>query len=170
MRREDRRVVGVIRRPEEDRLGRRRDRRQQGIRPVAHLGVGQRVGRLDLVAMHQRDDRDGLGAWRGVGRDDDQRLLVGVVGVGVPPRAVECPRVERGRPRVLGGETVPGCRRDVREEAPLSSQAWRGDIGVGVVGKGRSGPGTGGLRVERGDGHRREDTSERAGWLLAQRR
>ena len=61
---QDRRVVGVVRGAEEDRRGRRRDRRQLEIGAVAHLGVGQLVARLDLVAMHQRHDGQRLGVRR----------------------------------------------------------------------------------------------------------
>ena len=55
---EDRRVVGVVRGAEEDGRGGRRDRRQLDVGAVAHLRVGDRVARLDLVAMHERHDRD----------------------------------------------------------------------------------------------------------------
>ena len=55
---QDGRVVGVIRRPEEDGGRRRRDGRQVRVRAVAKGRVDERVARLDLVAMHERDDRD----------------------------------------------------------------------------------------------------------------
>ena len=64
---------------------RRRRRRSRSARPasagrraVAHRRVGGRVARLDLVAVHERHDRDRIRAGRRIGRHDDERLLVGV--------------------------------------------------------------------------------------------
>ena len=57
---EDRRVVRVVGRPEEDGLRGGRHGRQGDRVAVADLRRGARVVRLDLVAMHERDDRDGL--------------------------------------------------------------------------------------------------------------
>ena len=144
------RVIGVVGRPEEDGLRRWLDRREleSGSRP--HRRAGQRVARLDLVTVHERHDRDGLRAGRLTGIDDDQRLLVGVLAVRIPPRPVEGPLREGRRPRVPFGEAVPGGLGDGVERPVLGAQgASRGGFG----GRSVCGTRTGGLRVERGGGH-----------------
>ena len=89
-RRQDRGVVGVVRGTEEHRRRGGIDPRQLQRVAVAHRRVGQRVGGLHLVAVHQRDDRPGFVAVRPV-RADEQRFLVGVVPEGVPPGSLEGP-------------------------------------------------------------------------------
>ncbi len=118
---EDRGVVGVVGGAEKDGSGRRIDRGQGDRRAVAHRGVGQRVGGLHLVAMHQRDDRHRVVAGRPVGTDD-QRLVMRVRPVGVPPRALEGPTGEDRRPGGPGCQGIPGRLGDVGHGAPLGVQ------------------------------------------------
>ena len=116
------RVVGVVARPEVDRAGGRRHGRERQRLAVPDHRVGRRVGRLDDVSVHQRHDRD-----RPIGRvargvDDDQRLVVGVLAVRVPPRSMEGPRGERRGVRVQNGQLVPGGSIDVVKRSPLGDQ------------------------------------------------
>ena len=67
------------------------DRRQVEVGAVAHPRVGDRVARLDLVAMHERHDRDRLGIGPGIGPAQDERLLVRVRAIGIPPGTLEGP-------------------------------------------------------------------------------
>ena len=83
---------------------------------MAHRRAGRRIGRLHLVAMHERHDRHRLAVVTVVPADDE-RLVMGVVAVRVPPRSMERPRRERRRPGVGGSQAVPGLARD-RIEGP----------------------------------------------------
>ena len=144
------RVISVVGRPEEDGLRRRLDRGEleAGSRP--HRRSGQRVARLDLMTVHERRDRDRLRARWLTGIDDDQRLLVGVLAVCIPPRPMEGPLREGRRPWVPFGEAVPRCFGDGVERPVLGAQrASRGGFG----GRSVHGTRTGGLRGERGGGH-----------------
>ena len=156
---EDRGVVGVVRGAEEDRLRGRRDRGQTGVVAMADLRGGGGVGGLDLVAVHERHDRDEVARLRPARgtarRGDDEGLVVGALPVGVPPRPLEGPRRERRRPRVAGGEGVPRRAGDRAEGASLDSQGSGGSgriTGVlGLSGGGRAR--TGWLRVGSVGGH-----------------
>jgi hypothetical protein len=57
---EDRGVIAVVRRAEEDRLRLRTDRGQLVPGVGAEAGVEGRILGFDLVAMHERDDGDEL--------------------------------------------------------------------------------------------------------------
>ena len=144
---QDRGVVGVVRGPEEDRGRGRLDRRELGARLVAHRRVGQRVARLDLVAVHERDDRDRLAA--GPVGADDERLLVGVVAVRVPPGALEGPAGERAWP------TASGRRCRSQASRPMSRtfrrSVWRGPVveWLGAAFRVWPGPDTGAPRASR---------------------
>ncbi len=146
---QDRRVVRVIRGAEEDRGRGRLDRGELGARLVAHRRVGQRVARFHLVAVHERHDRDRLAA--GPVRADDERLVMGVVAVGVPPGALDGPAGERRRPWILRGDAVPGLARDVADVSPLGVEGPRRRLTRNRfrVGRGR----TRGLREHGGGGH-----------------
>ena len=102
------RVIRVVAGTEEDCRGVGWDGGQRLALRVADGRVQHEVRRLHLVTVHQRRDRHRGGIVRPVGRDDGQRLLVGVGPVRVPPGAVDGPGGERGGPRVGGGERVPG--------------------------------------------------------------
>ena len=147
---EDRRVVGVVRRAEEDGRRRRRDRRQLGVARRGASSCGWRVARLDLVAVHQRDDGDRLGVRsRAVAGHDDQRLLVRIRAVGVPPGPLERPAGERGRPRTARGQRVPRRTVDLPDRASLDPE-WRAVDGpVDVLCRRR----TGRLCCKGGEGH-----------------
>ncbi len=82
--------------------------------------------------------------------DEDQRLLVRVRAVGVPPRALEGPAGERGRPRVAGGEGVPGRRAGCRRSSGARRAAARPATGRSSRAVGRR---TGRLRVKGQGGH-----------------
>ncbi len=179
-RRQHGRVVGVVAGAHEDRLGVRRDRGQLLARIGPHVGRGDRVAQLDLVAVHERDDRDRGSVRRGVGGHDHQGLLVGVVAVGVPPGPVEGPAAERGRPGGPVGERVPGCRVDQVEWSADGAQRRRvrrrAGRGRAIIRRAGRGAGrevdrlrTGRLHAQGGAGHRAEDSTGRGGrWLRAQ--
>ncbi len=77
---------------------------------VTHVRARALVLGLDLVAVHERHDRDrrraGIAAVGGM--DDRERLLVGVRAEGVPPGAMKGPAAEGRRPGRARGERVPG--------------------------------------------------------------
>ena len=145
-RRQDRGVVGVVRGTEEDRGRRRRDRRQVRRRAPWRIFVwasassGSTSWRCISGTI-----ATGSAPGRRVGRDEDERLLVGVRAVGVPPRTLEGPAGERRRPRAALPRARPrsaaGCRR--------SSGARRasGD-GAGAAVSAAVGLRTGRLRVK----------------------
>ena len=74
---------------------------------MADAGRQLHVTRLHLVAVHERGDRERVRVIGSAGRDEDQRLLVGIGAIAVPPGALERPRAERGRPGVGRGERIP---------------------------------------------------------------
>ena len=125
--------------------------RQVGIGAVAKRRMRGRVARLDLVAMHERDDPDDL-VGSGLA-DDHQRLGMHVVPVGVPPGPMECPVGERCRPWIRGAKRVPDVpgngvevalarragRRD-RSQACQVSQPWGPDRQAPQWQQGRSRP------------------------------
>ena len=145
---QDRRVVGVVAGPEEDRLRRRGDGRRGHVRHAAEAGPEDRVVGLHLVAVHERHDRDGR---PGVGRrrvHHDQRLFVGVRAVGVPPGAVDPPAGEGGRPRAGRGQGVPGRRVDGLEGPADGTQGpWPGACPVARAEAPGTAGGRGGSRV-----------------------
>ena len=152
---QDRRVVGVVRGAEEDRRRGRRDRRQRDLGAVAHLRVGRRVARLDLVAVHERHDRDGLRA----GRPHRPATTTSVSSWAFAAYASHHARwkaqPENGVAHgVAGGEGVPRLARDVVDGA--CARRGSGAASPGSVAR----PGldrrrTGRLRVEASDGHAR---------------
>ena len=162
---QDRRVVGVVRGTEEDRGRGRRHGGELGRRAVAHLGVERSLAGLDLVAVHQREDGHRVRAGSRIGRDEDEGLLVGVGAVRIPPRALEGPAGERGRPRVLRRERIPRRLRDVVDRAALDAQGGWGR-GRGRVAVGRR---TGRLRVE-GQGSHERMLHRNPDWLRRQPR
>ena len=89
---------------------------------VAHRGLGQASSGSTSWRCMSGTIATGSASGRRVGRDDDERLLVGVRAVRVPPRPMEGPAGERRRPRVAGREGVPGRRGDVVDGAPLDLQ------------------------------------------------
>ena len=90
------------------------------------------------MAVHERHDAHETATLARVGGDDDQRLLVRVGAVAVPPRPVERPAREGGRPRVRVDEGVPppparssrtdGARPATRGRPPAGSSCrWPAD-------------------------------------------
>jgi hypothetical protein len=55
----------------------------------AHPGVGGQVGRLDFVTVHEGHDPHRIATGQrhpaGIGRHDHDRLVVGVLAIGIPP-------------------------------------------------------------------------------------
>ena len=131
---EDRRVVGVVRGPEEDGLGGRRDRRQRQVvrRGASSCAVSASVGSTSWRCISGTIATDRAGRRRVT----TQRLLVGVRAVGVPPGPVEGPRRERASPTGCGRERVPGLARDV-VEAPSRRRGERSGRGRWAVRRGR---------------------------------
>ena len=138
---QDRRVVGVVRGAEEDRGRGRRDRGQIGVRAVTQGRVDERIARLDLVPVHERHDPDDLA--RRVASNDDERLLVGVRAVRVPPRSMEGPVGERRRPRSRGAQARPRSRRGMVSRSRRSARSGPAPAAavsrVGVAGPGQAG-------------------------------
>ncbi len=149
--RQHRGVVGVVRGTEQDGRGGRRDRGQVEVGTVAHPRVGDRVARLHLVAMHERHDRDRVGIGRGIGPAQDERLLVRVRAIGIPPGTLEGPAGERGRPRVARGGRVPGLARDIGDRDALDPKVARGRSSFICAGR----RWTGRVRRKGGWGHAR---------------
>ena len=141
---QDRRVVGVVRGAEEDR-GRRRCATgvSSTVGAVAHLRVDRARRRArprgDASAGRSRSGPPPAAASAG---HDDQRLLVGVRAVGVPPRTLERPAGEGRRPRVAGRRGHPrsraGCRRSTRRStrsgARSAGRPWRSRSAAGQAG------------------------------------
>ena len=150
---QDRRVVGVVRGAEEDRGGGRRDRRQLGRRRrgASWCGAAASPGSTSWRCI-SGTMRDRVRAGR---RSDGTRTSVSswaLAAVRIPPRALEGPAGERGRPRVLRARGHPtsraGCRR--------SSGARRARrVGAGAAVASRSAVRTGRLRVKRQGSHAR---------------
>ena len=153
--REERRVVGVVAGAEEHGLGVRRDGGDRGAVLVADRRPQLDVAGLHLVPVHQRDDAHRAGVRPGVRRDDDDRLLVRVRAVRIPPRAMDAPARERGRPGVRIHEAVPVGLLDGIEGATHRTQCGQGHR----RGRPADGRRTGGLAVQRGWGHAREHST-----------
>ena len=113
---QDRRVVGVVGGAEEQGGGGRRDGREvDGVPAVAHLRLGQHVGRLDLVPVHQRDDARS-GRHRAAHRPAPRRACPrGRSHRRRPTRRGGRPSRRTGSPRGCGRRGDPrspaGCRR-----------------------------------------------------------
>ena len=120
------------------------------------------VRRLDLVAVHERDDRrPGRRPVRRRRVEDDQRLLVGVRAVGVPPRPVERPARERRRPRVRAASASQVARgRSRRTDARTAIERGGRQAASRGGRRGLGGPRrTGGLHLDGGAGHGPEDST-----------
>ena len=112
---QDRGVVGVVRRPEEDggrRIG-HRPKRSAGL--VADGRPSRHVSGLELVAVHQRRDADDV--VRGGLVHDHERLVMGGLAVGVPPGPLDAVARERGRGGGAIDQRVPDLRGDRIEGA-----------------------------------------------------
>ena len=173
---EDRRVVGVVRRSEEDGLRGRLDRRERLLVAAADRRTPVGVARLHLVAVHQGQDRDRAGSGRRGRVLDEERLLVGRRAVPIPPGAVEGPAAERRRERAPVHERVPGGRGDLpdrastdREPAGRVARRARPVSGGRGAGDGLDRRRTGGLCVQGAEGHDGEDITGSARSLSAQR-
>ena len=123
--RQDRGVVRVVRGAEEDGRGRRGHRGQFVLVSVTKRRVPFRVGGLDLMTMHEREDGHGIRIRAPGGIEHDRGLVVGIRPVGIPPGAMEGPGGERRGPRCCRGEAVPDGARDVIDGPTLDDQAHR---------------------------------------------
>src|SRR5262245_27372978 len=88
---------------------------------MPQLRLGQLVARLDLMAMHQWHDRDGIPTAWDV-RAQDEGLLVGVVGVRVPPGPLKRPAREWRGPGGACGEGIPAISWDVTDGPRLDTE------------------------------------------------
>ncbi len=130
-------------RPRRRRPWRRGHRRQRRVGAVAHRRVRRGVGRLDLVAVHQRDDRDRVGR-PSAGRRPGPATRVS--SWAFAPYASHHARWnaqpgERGRPRRLGSERVPGRGRDARRRRVARAKRRAGAVAASV--EAEAGPASG---------------------------